>query len=108
VSEVNSLEIVLQEIRAMRTQASSEILGIRQDMAAWRQQYGERLAEAEKSIKVGIDGNGTPSRLRVVEMAVDVLQGFRWKTVGAAAAVGALLGSAVTLGGQILVILIHK
>lgn len=114
----NTLEIVLQEIRATRAelstqqanaqaQTSSEILELRQDMAAWQQKYGERLAEVEKSVRTGIDGNGTPSRLRVLELAVAGLQRVRYGLMGAASAIGALVGSVATIGGQILVAFLH-
>lgn len=103
----SSFEILLDEIRTTRTQTSAEILALRHDVTAWQQQYGERLADVEKSVRVGIDGNGTPSRLRVVEVAIEGLQKFRYGLLAASTAVGSIVGSGVTIGLQFLPTLLH-
>lgn len=68
-------EIILQELRELRADYNNHA-----------RDTGERLAKLEAQMKTGITGNGQPSRLKVLEDAVNRLQAWRWWLVGASAA----------------------
>jgi hypothetical protein len=54
-----------------------------------------RIVKLEEQVKVGITGNGTPSRLRAAEIAIDQLTQFKYRILGimaAICAIGAFIG----------------
>lgn len=85
--------VLLQEFRAFR---DAEFRVFRDELTAWKQEVGERLASLEADVKSGIKGNGQPSRLTTVEERLTELQRVRWKAVGAFVAVWALFTTALT------------
>lgn len=80
-------ELLLQEFRAFR---DNEFRAFRDDVAAWRQDTGERLKSLETTAKDALIDNGQPSRLTVVEQKVSILERIMW------------IGSGVVLSAQVL------
>ena len=82
------VQLLLQEFRAFR---DTEFHDFRDDVSAWRQETGERVAVLESEVKSGLKGNGQPSRMTKAEDRITALERAWWKIVGACAAVWALL-----------------
>lgn len=77
--EMTTTDIILEELRALRT-----------DYNAHARDTGERLAALESQMH-DLVGNGNPGRLRLLEIAVQNLQRWRWYIVGAGAATSGLV-----------------
>lgn len=76
--EMTTTDIILEELRALRN-----------DYNAHARKTGERLAKLEEQMH-DLCGNGNPGRLRLLEMAVQSLQRWRWYIVGAGASASTL------------------
>lgn len=70
-----------------------EELPLRADYITHARDTGERLAKLEEQMH-DLCGNGQPGRIAVLERAVRHLQQWRWRVLGAAAAVTVGLTSA--------------
>jgi len=79
--------LLLQEFRAFR---DTEFREFREDVAAWKQDSGERLATLEVKTQ-DICGNGQPGRMTFAERAIAGLQRFRYWQLGAAAALAGIV-----------------
>ena len=64
-------EMLLDEFRSFRA-----------EITEWKNDSSERLATLESAVKSGITGNGTPSRLAVVERQVDSLESMKDQHIG--------------------------
>jgi hypothetical protein len=69
----------------------AEIRSLREDFHSFSRESGERIATLEIHVKTGITGNGTPSRLSLVERTVESLQRWRWMILGGAGTISALV-----------------
>jgi hypothetical protein len=82
-------ELLLQEFRAFR---DNEFREFRDDVAAWKQDSGERLKALETTVEDGLIDNGQPSRLTAVERKVSVLERVAWIASGVLLATQAVVG----------------
>jgi len=69
----------------------SELRSLREDFNSYARESGERISSLEVHVKTGITGNGQPSRLQVLEAAVEKLQQWRWYLLGAAAGISGIV-----------------
>lgn len=94
-------QLILAEFRAFR---DGEWMRFRGEVDTFRNDMVSRVVRCESSIKVGLDGNGQPSRMKIVEDAIALLNKFRWQAlalISAASALFALLGWAFPRNGLI-------
>lgn len=75
-----TLQLILSEVRELNTHA---------------RETGERLARLETST-YSLVGNGQPGRITLLEDKVDDLRRWRWRMVGIATGVAALMSGIVT------------
>ena len=75
-------ELILDELRALRAAVDA----IRGEFRS----YGERTATLEAQLYPLI-GNGSPGRVTRLEIAVEKLSQWQWRTMGAAAGCSALI-----------------
>jgi len=80
----------------------AEIKSLRDDLYNYSRESGERITSLEIHVKTGITGNGTPSRLSVVERTVESLQRWRWMILGGASAISALISALATYAVHLL------
>jgi hypothetical protein len=90
-------QILLQEFRAFR---DSEFRDFRNEVAAWKQETGERVTALEVKVKDGLEDNGTPSRMTAVETRVSGLEKIRWKTTGIVSAIWAIVTLTLTVAAS--------
>jgi hypothetical protein len=69
----------------------SELQELRRSFAAHSLTTGERLASLEQGMKTAIIGNGTKSRLSILEEHVDSLRQWRWKVIGISVGAGCIV-----------------
>jgi hypothetical protein len=80
-------QLLLQEFRAFR---DSEFREFREDVSAWKQESGERIATLETQVK-DVVGNGQPGRMTLAEQAIAALQRWRYWVLGGAAGVSGVV-----------------
>jgi hypothetical protein len=71
--DTTTLDLILAELRELRS-----------DYNDHARETGERMSALETQLKYNITGNGQPSRLQLLERAVEQLQAWRWRVVGIA------------------------
>lgn len=76
--QVMMSQLILSEFRNFR---DIEWRDFRAQVTTSHLDTGARLAKAELSIELAIDGNGRPSRLDVAESNIDELKKFRWQVL---------------------------
>lgn len=84
--------VLLAEIRGLR----EELRELKDEVASWRQDQGERLVKVETVVKPALISNGQPSQISVLDGRVTALE----KSWGKMAAVGVAIWTAVTLASQ--------
>ena len=93
----DQLQLLLTEFRAFR---DTEWREFRESVSAWQQEAGERVAQLETQVKVGVTGNGQPSRLALAERSIAELNRFRYWVLGAAAGISLLMHLIAPLVGR--------
>ncbi len=78
---------ILIELREMRAEQATD----RADFSTYRANTEGRLSVVETHVKTGITGNGTPSRLAVLEAIVRVHSRRWWYTLGGAGVITLLI-----------------
>jgi hypothetical protein len=68
----------------------AEIRALREDFHQFARELTERVSVAETQLHTLV-GNGQPGRVRLLEMAVESLKQWRWKTVGMAAGASSVI-----------------
>jgi hypothetical protein len=86
---MTTTDIILEELRALRT-----------DYNAHARDTGERLAALEAQMH-DLCGNGQPGRIRTLELIVERLQAWRWYLIGASAAVSTIVAGAAWLIAEV-------
>ncbi len=76
----------------MQSLILSELRELRSEYNKSSRETGERLARLENSMKTAVTGNGTKSRLAVVEEAVESLKAWRWQVIGISTGASAVVG----------------
>ena len=84
-------QLLLAEFRAFR---DTEFRKFKDDVANWREDSASRIGVLETQMKAGVTGNGTPSRLTVVEKRTRSLERARWYEAGAIVVIAWLLQQA--------------
>jgi hypothetical protein len=94
--QVMMSQLILSEFRNFR---DIEWRDFRAQVTSSHLDTGARLAKAEQSIEMAIDGNGRPSRLDVAESDIDELKKFRWQALAYCAAACGFLSSVAAFIG---------
>jgi hypothetical protein len=76
---MDNSQLLLQEFRSFR---DTEFREFREAVNEWQCDSAQRLTKLEAEVKAGVIGNGTPSRLSVVECKINTLERWRWYTYG--------------------------
>jgi hypothetical protein len=94
--QVMMSQLILSEFRNFR---DIEWRDFRLQVTTSHLDTGTRLAKAELSIEMAIDGNGRPSRLDVAEADIDELKKFRWQALAYCACACGFLSSLAAFVG---------
>ena len=81
-------QLILDELQELR----SDLRGFRAEVAAWKQEAGERVTALEVTSK-DISGNGKQGRMKDAEDRITVLERIWWKLLGGSAAVSAIVAA---------------
>lgn len=68
----------------------SEFREYRGHDTSWKLDNTAKMGALQASVRSGLDGNGQPSRVAVLEAKVEMLQKFQWKLLGIASALGSI------------------
>jgi hypothetical protein len=94
--QVMMSQLILAEFRNFR---DIEWRDFRAQATANHTDMGTRMAKAEISIEMAIDGKGRPSRLDLAESDIDELKKFRWQALAYCASACGFLSSAAAFIG---------
>jgi hypothetical protein len=90
---------LLTEFRSFR---DTEWREFRDQVMIWQNDTAQRVAKLESEVKAGLIGNGTPSRLNVLEDKVSDLTKYKYWLLGVTAGVSAIVSIVAACVGFLL------